>query len=72
MSGQMDKDALNGDMVLIGISAPGLKDVQAPRRSIPAVPGVELARSDAGATSGPNVRLTRPDYAPPLRAGLHA
>ena len=64
MSGEMDKDALNGDIVLIGISAPGLKDV----RSTPldaAVPGVELHVQMLEQLLE-NVRLTRPDYAPPL------
>ncbi len=64
MNGEMAPDALNGDIVLIGISAPGLKDV----RSTPldaAVPGVELhVQMLEQMLEG--VRLTRPDYAPPL------
>jgi adenylate cyclase len=64
MSGEMDKDALNGDLVLIGISAPGLKDV----RSTPldaAVPGVELHVQMLEQLLE-KVRLTRPDFAPPM------
>ncbi len=64
MSGQIAPDALNGDIVLIGISAPGLKDVRAtPLDST--VPGVELhVQMLEQLLTG--VRLTRPDYAPPL------
>jgi adenylate cyclase len=64
MSGQIAQDALAGDIVLIGISAPGLKDVRAtPLDST--VPGVELhVQMLEQLLTG--VRLTRPDYAPPL------
>jgi len=68
MSGEMDKDALNGDIVLIGISAPGLKDV----RSTPldaAVPGVELHVQMLEQLLE-KVRLTRPDFAPPMELML--
>ena len=53
-----------GDIVLIGISAPGLKDVRAtPLDST--VPGVELhVQMLEQLLTG--TRLTRPDYAPPL------
>jgi adenylate cyclase len=64
MNGEMAPDALNGDIVLIGISAPGLKDV----RSTPldaAIPGVELhVQMLEQMLEGQ--RLTRPDFAPPL------
>ncbi|MDB5397769.1 MAG: adenylate cyclase [Rhodospirillales bacterium] len=64
MSGDIAPDALNGDLVLLGISAPGLKDVRAtPLDST--VPGVELhVQMLEQLLTG--VRLTRPDYAPPL------
>lgn len=64
MSGEIAPDALNGDIVLLGISAPGLKDVRAtPLDST--VPGVELhVQMLEQLLTG--VRLTRPDYAPPL------
>jgi adenylate cyclase len=64
MSGDIAPDALSGDMVLLGISAPGLKDVRAtPLDST--VPGVELhVQMLEQMLTG--VRLTRPDYAPPL------
>jgi len=64
MTGQIAQDALAGDIVLIGISAPGLKDVRAtPLDST--VPGVELhVQMLEQLLTG--VRLTRPDYAPPL------
>jgi len=64
MSGDIEPDALNGDIVLIGISAPGLKDVRAtPLDST--VPGVELhVQMLEQLLTG--IRLTRPDFAPPL------
>ncbi len=63
MSGEMDKDALNGKITLIGISAPGLKDVRATPLDA-AVPGVELhVQMLEQLLKGE--RLTRPDYAPP-------
>jgi len=64
MNGEMAPDALNGDIVLIGISAPGLKDVRATPLDA-AVPGVELhVQMLEQMLEG--VRLTRPDFAPPL------
>ncbi len=68
MTGQIAPDALNGDLVLIGISAPGLKDVRAtPLDST--VPGVELhVQMLEQLLTG--VRLTRPDYAPPMELVL--
>jgi adenylate cyclase len=68
MSGDIAPDALNGDLVLIGISAPGLKDVRAtPLDST--VPGVELhVQMLEQLLTGQ--RLTRPDFAPPMELVL--